>query len=78
MRERERAGDFAPAPDAPAAREEQRQCDCASWKANVPKIDAAIVMEAIRYNTKGYDGEPFRFCPWCAASLARVPVEGER
>ncbi len=44
---------------------EQRWC-CEDWRENNPKINDAFVSYAFRNNNNGYDGKPFRVCPWCA------------
>lgn len=44
------------------------KCDCVEWKENVPKIDGVFALQYVRMG-KGYEGIPFKFCPWCSKPL---------
>ena len=46
-----------------------QRCDCKDWEENIKKVDAGFVFLATHFNSKGYDGKPFKFCPWCAKEL---------
>jgi len=46
---------------------EQLSCDCAEWAKSMPQIRAATVL-AWNHGVE-YNGEQFRYCPWCGASL---------
>ncbi len=47
---------------------ETMECTCDTWKANIDRLDAPLLLAQIR----GYkwDCEVFRFCPWCGAALS--------
>lgn len=50
-------------------------CDCKSYKDNIDKVNGPIILEGLRYGTKGYSGEHFRFCPWCGKPLLTNDAE---
>jgi hypothetical protein len=47
------------------------KCECDLWKANIDKVNAPNMFLHARNPTtyKGYDGEPFHFCPWCGEAV---------
>jgi hypothetical protein len=47
---------------------------CEDWKPNSEKVDAPMVLLHARNPStyKGYDGKPFKFCPWCGQPLYEV------
>jgi len=50
------------------------ECDCASYRDNIGKVNGPIINEGLRYGTQGYTGETFRFCPWCGKPLVEKSV----
>jgi hypothetical protein len=46
-----------------------RECACKEFKENLPKVNAPIFLFNARNPGRGYDGVPFRYCPWCSALL---------
>ena len=46
-------------------------CDCPAWEPNIIKVNAPLLLEQARNpgRSKGYDGEQFRYCPWCGSRL---------
>lgn len=44
-------------------------CTCDGWKVNEPKVNGPIILQSIRAGRDLYDGDPFRFCPWCGKEL---------
>ena len=44
-------------------------CSCQDWKDNIDKINGPIMLEQLRGKSKGYDGVPIRYCPWCGEKL---------
>lgn len=46
-------------------------CSCPAWRANIDKVNAPFVLQAARnpQTYRGYDGEPFHYCPWCGTGL---------
>jgi len=48
-------------------------CQCAEWLANIEKVNEPVrFLFARNPNTyKGYDGVPFRYCPWCGMALIK-------
>ena len=46
-------------------------CKCEDWQPNVDIINGYISFGTIHYgfNPKGYDGKPFKYCPWCGKQL---------
>jgi len=49
------------------------QCKCEDWAENMPKVNAPIMLQALRGGTTGYDGKPFKYCPWCGKLLREEP-----
>lgn len=49
--------------------------DCESWKENISKLDAPFHFLAARNHSayRGYDGKPFKYCPWCSSLLQGSP-----
>lgn len=42
-------------------------CDCEGWKRSINNLNRGLSMASARgYN---YDGDMFRFCPWCGKEL---------
>ena len=48
-------------------------CQCKEWQENIDKVNAPNrFLFARNPNTyKGYDGVPFKYCPWCAMMLVK-------
>lgn len=46
-------------------------CKCEDYKENIDKINNYIILQAIRTRSKGYDGKPFVYCPWCSQKLEK-------
>jgi hypothetical protein len=45
-------------------------CACLDWKRNIDKLNAPILLQTARSGgSYQYDGEQFRFCPWCGCEL---------
>ena len=44
-------------------------CSCKEWKENIGKVNGPTILQALRQGTKGYEGVPFKFCPWCGEKL---------
>ena len=49
-------------------------CDCKKWKELIRQIDNAFTMNFIHLG-RGYEGEPFSFCPWCGEPLRKFQEE---
>jgi hypothetical protein len=49
-------------------------CACDEWEPNIKLVNAPNAFLFARNPTtyKGYEGEPFRFCPWCGDLLIRI------
>ena len=45
-------------------------CKCKDWEENISKVNAPMVLQAIRGGSKGYDGKVFVYCPWCGSELS--------
>ena len=47
------------------------KCDCSDWKLNIDKVNAPLILQVARsgFQTAGYDGVPFKYCPWCSKPL---------
>lgn len=60
----------------------RRDCNCTDWKENIDKVNAAHFTAHARNpdTCKGYEGVPFKFCPWCARLLMDLvsPAENLR
>lgn len=52
----------------------ERLCKCPAWAPNAEKINGILHLQQIRTG-QGYDGERFKFCPWCGSELLFVPLE---
>lgn len=50
--------------------------ECGDWNVNMPKVNAPFLLLHARnpHTNKGYDGAPFRHCPWCGEKL---PPKGQ-
>ncbi len=48
-------------------------CVCPTWKANIDKIDAPLILAQIRNPKFLVDFVQFVYCPWCGEAL-RVTV----
>lgn len=44
-------------------------CVCKEWQENISKVDAPVILQAIRSGTIGYTGLCFKYCPWCGTTL---------
>ena len=46
---------------------------CTLFQENIDKVNAPFKLAAARNPTtfKGYDGVPFKFCPWCGTALSQ-------
>lgn len=52
------------------------ECTCYAWRANIEKINGPIKLQTIRSGFRWqWDGEVFKFCPWCGTSLQQSPVK---
>ena len=47
-------------------------CKCKLWKENIDRINGPIALQSIRSGGRGYDGVPFKYCPWCGKDLKEV------
>lgn len=46
---------------------------CEEWIKNSEKVDGCIIMSAI--HGQPYEGEKFKYCPWCGALLSGTEVQ---
>lgn len=48
-------------------------CQCADWVENIAKVNAPnqLLFARSPNSYKGYDGVPFRHCPWCGMMLVK-------
>ena len=53
-------------------------CLCSDWRENIDKVEGPIITQALRTATLGYDGKPFKRCPWCGAELDLNRKEEEK
>jgi len=44
------------------------KCSCQEWKDNIDKVNAGFTMTFI-HGGQGYEGAPFKYCPWCGKEL---------
>lgn len=60
------------------------KCECPEWAPNIEKVNGPIIEKSFRSGfTWQYDGEKFRYCPWCGKALTeaaalRAELEGVR
>lgn len=45
--------------------------ECDDWKENIEQVGQPFKLLAARNpgTYKGYDGKPFKYCPWCSSLL---------
>lgn len=56
-----------------------RAClNCVEWEDNIDKVNGPILSWSLRYGLKGYNGNKFKFCPWCGTHLTEVGNEPTR
>lgn len=48
------------------------------WEDNIDKVNGPILSWSLRYGLKGYNGNKFKFCPWCGTHLTEVGNEPTR
>ena len=52
-------------------------CDCQTWKANIDKIDAPLILAQIRQPSYMVDFVRFVYCPWCGQALRATEPQSE-
>ncbi len=44
-------------------------CDCKDFKENADEVNKPWGLWASHGESKGYEGKPFIYCPWCGEKL---------
>jgi hypothetical protein len=52
------------------------KCDCEGWQKNFPAIKAQAIFCALQSAGPKYDGDKFKFCPWCGSELMNSLTNG--
>ena len=42
---------------------------CNYFNEGMEKVNAPLFLQAARTGGKGYDGIPFKYCPWCGGNI---------
>jgi hypothetical protein len=50
-------------------------CNCIGWQTNIKKLDGIETLANV--HGFAYDGEQFKFCPWCGLALNRPHCDGK-